>query len=81
MRHFVSSLLEESSTIQAVDMSNPNKRKILDDLRQEIGDRLLEKANKVAWEILNEGATSEAIDERVHQALEERSQQRAPFTR
>lgn len=76
LRHFTTKLLEESSTIETLDMTNANKKRILDDLRHELGDKLLEKANEVAWKVMAEGAMSQAIDERVHQALEERSQQR-----
>ena len=75
LRQFTSKLLDESSTIEALDMSNANKKRLLDDLRHELGDKLLEKANEVAWQVLSEGAMSRAIDERVHQALEDRSQQ------
>ncbi|KAG1669563.1 hypothetical protein FOA52_006336 [Chlamydomonas sp. UWO 241] len=61
LKQFTMKLLDESDTLAAADLStNANRKKILDDLRKELEDKVLDAACKEAWGVMTTGEDSGA---------------------
>mmetsp|Transcript_36023 Transcript_36023/g.80179 ORF Transcript_36023/g.80179 Transcript_36023/m.80179 type:complete len:193 (+) Transcript_36023:100-678(+) len=82
-RHTLS-LIEDSAAVSNADLSSVPKKKLLEELRKELEDTLIDKASKLANAMMNspDNEVGRLVQQRVHEALcevvsEEAQQQQA----
>ncbi|GAX79837.1 hypothetical protein CEUSTIGMA_g7277.t1 [Chlamydomonas eustigma] len=71
LKQFTMQLLDESKTLTHHELTESNRKKILDELRKELEDKILDKACSTAFGLMGDpnNELCRLINEKVHEAL------------
>ncbi|GLC34229.1 hypothetical protein PLESTB_001608500 [Pleodorina starrii] len=72
LRDYVHEQVDNSKTLNGESSkASKDRKKVLDDLQNELKDRLVERASRVVWEILTnaDGRVAQDIERKVHEAI------------